>query len=252
MAAFRFLSVSILSFLLLSPLIKTVNREVEKPVIIVAQDNSQSLIIGKDSSFYRTEYKKKLQKLIDELGDKYEVRSYSFADKVKELGNTDSLKFNEKQTDISSLFDEIETRYSNRNVGAIILASDGLYNKGSNPVYTSSKIKIPVYTIALGDTTAKKDLILSKAEHNRIAYLGNKFPVEIEIDAKQFKGKTTTLTMSKGDINLFTQTVNISTDAYRTTIPVILEAKETGLQHYRIKLSPLPDEVSLANNIDPE
>lgn len=249
MAAFRFLSVSILAFLLLSPLIKSVNREVEKPVIILAQDNSQSITVGNDSNFYKTEYKNKLQKLIEELEDKYEVRSYSFADKVKELGNADSLNFREKQTDISSLFEEIETRFSNRNVGAVILATDGLYNKGSNPVYTSSGIKVPVYTIALGDTTIKKDLILSKIEHNRIAYLGNQFPLEIVIDAKQFKGKTTTLTVTKGAVNLFSQTVNINTDAYTTTIPVILDAKETGLQHYRVKLSSLPEEISLSNNI---
>jgi hypothetical protein len=248
MAAFRFLSVSILAFLLLSPLIKSVTREVEKPVIIVAQDNSQSLILGKDSAFYKNDYKTKLKKLIDELGDKYEVRSYSFGDKVKELGNPDSVNFNEKQTDISSLFGEIETRFSNRNVGAIILATDGLYNRGSNPVYTAEKIKVPVYTIALGDTTVKKDLILSKVGHNKIAYLGNKFPLEIVIDAKRFKGKTTTLTVSKGDLNLFTQAININSDAYTTTVPVYLEAKETGLQHYKVKLSSLPEEISQTNN----
>jgi hypothetical protein len=249
MASFRFISVSILALLLLSPLIKSVNREVEKPVIIIAQDNSESLIVGKDSSFYKTEYKTKLQKLIGELNNKYEVRSYTFADKISELNTTDSVKFNEKQTDISSLFDEIETRYSNRNVGALIIATDGLYNKGSNPVYTSSKVKFPVYTIALGDTTIKKDLIITKAEHNRVAYLGNQFPVSILIDAKRYKGKASTLTINKGETILFTQQVNINADAFTTTIPVILDAKETGLQHYRIKLSALPEEISTSNNV---
>ena len=162
MAAFRFISITIITFFLLSPLLKTINRTVEKPVIIVAQDNSESLVVGKDSSFYKKEYKQNLQKLVSELSDKYEVRTYSFADKINELKAIDSLKYNEKQTDISSLFDDIETRYSNRNVGAVILATDGLYNKGSNPVYSSDRIKVPVYTIALGDTTVKKDIILAK------------------------------------------------------------------------------------------
>lgn len=248
MAAFRFLSVSILAFLLLSPLLKTVNREVEKPVIIIAQDNSQSILVNKDSSFYRSEYKQKLQQLIDRLNEKYTVFSYTFADKVKELSSADSITFSEKQTDISSLFNEMETRYSNRNVGAIIIASDGLYNKGANPVYTSSKLKIPVYTIALGDTTVKKDLILSRIDHNRIAYLGNQFPLEIIIDAKQLKGKTSTLTVSKGDANLFSQVININADAFTTTVRVFLEAKETGLQHYKVKLSSLAEETSTINN----
>jgi len=249
MAVFRFSVVTILSFLLLSPLLKTVNREVEKPVIIVAQDNSESLVVGKDSAFIKKDYKQNLQKLIDELNNKYDVRLYSFADKVKELNATDSLTFNEKQTDISSMFDEIETRYSNRNIGAVILASDGLYNKGSNPVYSSDKIKVPVYTIALGDTTVKKDIVLLKVEHNRLAYLGNKFPMEIVVNAKQLQGKTTTLTIDKDEKTLFSQTINFFSDAFTTTIPVLLEAKEVGLQHYKLTLSTLPEEVNTSNNI---
>ena len=248
MATFRFFAVTVLSFLLLSPLLKSTNREVEKPIIIIAQDNSESLIVGKDSSFIKKEYKEKLQKLINDLGDKYEVRTYSFADKIKEITSSDSLKFNEKQTDFSSFFDEIETRYSNCNVGAIIVSSDGLFNKGSNPVYSSEKIKTTIYTVALGDTTVNKDIILLKTEHNRLAYLGNEFPIEIVVNAKQLKGKTTTLTVSKGEATLFNQTINLNSDAFILTIPVLLQAKEVGLQHYKVKLSTLPEEVSFANN----
>lgn len=248
MAAFRFVVVTLLCFLLLSPLLKTVNRTTEKPVVIIAQDNSESIIVGKDSGFYKKEYKQNLQKLVDVLSDKYDVRLYSFADKIKSISAIDSLSFTEKQTDISALFDEIETRYSNRNLGAIILASDGLYNKGASPVFTSDKLKIPIYAIALGDTTVKKDVILTKVEHNRLAYLGNDFPMEVVVTAKQLKGKTSTLTISKNNTTLFTQSVNFNSDAYTFTIPVLLQAKEVGLQHYKVRLTSLPEEMSLANN----
>lgn len=248
MAAFRFCVVTFLCFLLLSPLLKTINRTVEKPVIIIAQDDSESIRIGKDSVFYKDEYAPKIQKLKDILSEKYEVRIYTFGDKFKEIPYFDSLKFNEKQTDISSVFDEVETRYSNRNVGAIILASDGLYNKGSNPVFTSDKIKIPVYTIALGDTTIKKDLILTKVEHNRLAYLGNEFPLEIVVTAKQLKGKSSTLSVTKGGATFFTQQINFNSATFSITIPVLLQAKEVGLQHYKVRLSAVDDEMSISNN----
>jgi hypothetical protein len=248
MATFRFLAITLLSFLLLSPLLKTVNREVEKPVIIIAQDNSESITAGKDSAFYKSDYKKGLQKLIEQLNDKYDVRLYSFADKIKEVSTADSIAFNEKQTDISAFFDEIETRYANRNTGAIILATDGLYNKGQSPIYASGKIKTPIYTIALGDTTVKKDIVLQKVEHNRVAYLGNKFPIEVVINAKQLKGKTTTLIVAKGDATLFTQNINFGSNTFTTTIPVYLDAKETGLQRYKIKLSTLDEELNKNNN----
>jgi hypothetical protein len=248
MGALRFLSVTILSFLLLSPLIKTVKRTVEKPVVVIAQDNSESLIAGKDSVFYKKEYKEKLAKLIAELQDKYEVKTYTFADKIKDMGTTDSISFKEKQTNISQLFDELDTRYSNRNLGAVIMATDGLYNIGSNPVYTSSKIKAPVYAIALGDTTIKKDIILLKTEYNRIVYLGNDFPLEVVVNAKQLKGKSSTLTISKDNTVLFSQLITFNSDAFIQTVPVILQAKEAGLQHYKIKLSSLPEEMTVANN----
>ena len=248
MASFRFLAITLLSFLLLSPLLKTVNREVEKPIIIIAQDNSESITAGKDSTFYKNDYKKNLQKLIEQLNDKYDVHLYSFADKIKEVSTSDSIAFNEKQTDISAFFDEIETRYANRNTGAIIVASDGLYNKGQSPIYASGKIKTPIYTIALGDTTVKKDIVLQKVEHNRVAYLGNKFPIEVIINAQQLKGKTTTLTVAKGDAILFTQNINFGSNAFTTSIPVYLDAKETGLQRYKIQLSTLDEELNKNNN----
>lgn len=248
MAVFRFITITLLAFLLLSPLIKTVKRTVEKPVIVIAQDNSESLVSGKDSAFYKKQYKESLQKLVDGLSDKYDVRTFSFADKIKELTSTDSINFKDKQTNISVLFDELDTRFSNRNLGAVILATDGLYNNGSNPVYNSAKIKAPVYTIALGDTTIKKDIILLKTEHNRIVYLGNDFPLEVVINAKQLKGKSSTLTITKGTETLFTQVVNFTSDAFIQTIPVFIQAKEAGLQHYKVRLSSLPEEMTVANN----
>jgi hypothetical protein len=246
MAFFRFLVVTIIAFLLLSPLLKTELRETEKPVIVIAQDNSESIVLSKDSAFYRNEYRQKLNKLAEELGDKYEVRRYTFGDRISSESEN---RFNEKQTDISSVFEEIDTRFSNRNLGAVIIASDGLYNKGVNPVYSSSKLRVPVYTIALGDTNVKKDIVLNKVLHNRLAYLGNTFPLEVLVDARELKGKTSTLTVSKGNQTLFTQNININSSSFVQTVPVLLEAKEPGLQRYRVKLSTVPEEVNFNNNV---
>src|SRR5207244_30183 len=52
MAVLRFLLVSLLAFLLLSPLIKNISYEKEKPIVIIAQDNSESIVVNKDSAFY--------------------------------------------------------------------------------------------------------------------------------------------------------------------------------------------------------
>jgi len=65
MVVLRFLSITIISFLLLSPLIKKITETTEKSIIIIAQDNSLSVTSGKDSSFYRKDYRSKLMGLAE-------------------------------------------------------------------------------------------------------------------------------------------------------------------------------------------
>src|SRR6187431_2377496 len=56
LAVGRALLVSLLAFLLLTPLIKSFSREVEKPIVILAQDNSESIVAGGDSATIRKNY----------------------------------------------------------------------------------------------------------------------------------------------------------------------------------------------------
>ncbi|MBL7942254.1 MAG: hypothetical protein JNM00_05790, partial [Flavobacteriales bacterium] len=183
LGAFRFIVVTLLAFFLLKPLIKTLSTEKLKPVIVLAQDNSASITIGKDSAYYKGAYAEKLRALTAAFGENYDVRSYLFGDKVQE--GLDSLSYSDKITDYSSLTEEINSKFSGTNLGAVILATDGLYNRGASPVYASSSTGRPFYTIALGDTTIHRDLLIPEVLHNRIAYLGNKFPLEITVEGRK-------------------------------------------------------------------
>jgi hypothetical protein len=245
MAFLRFIAIFLIAFLLLSPLLKTITHTNEKPIIIFAQDNSQSVLLNKDSAFYKTEYKEKIEKLIDELGKKYDVKSFNFDDKVREQLQ---FEYNGKQTDISALLDEMLTRYTNRNIGAIILASDGIFNKGNNPLYVSSKLNAPLYTLALGDTSVRKDLLIQKINFNRIAYLGNSFPVEIIVNANKAKGLSAKLKITHANKEIFNKTIQFNSDQYIETINFTTLAKEAGLQRYTVTISSVNNEITLTNN----
>lgn len=243
----RFSGVAVLAFFLLKPLIRTLNLETQKPLLVVAIDNSQSLAMSADSSAYRNgQFKNELDQLIAQFGDEYEVRTYHFGSKVSE--GIDSLSFDEKLTDMSNLTEDLYSRLSGRNLGAVIVASDGLYNKGSNPVYAFKKLNVPVYSIALGDTTVRKDILIAEVANNRLAYLGNKFPVEITIQGKKAKGEKSTLTLSKQGTTLYNESIVFDGDSYSKTVQVIVEAKEIGLQRYTIGLQNVGGEVTYINN----
>jgi hypothetical protein len=246
LAAMRFGVVTLIAFFLLKPLIKTIQREVEKPIIIIAQDNSQSLSLVKDSAMYKTTYLDQLKSLKEALGEDYDVRSYSFGDQIRE--GLDSISLQEKETNFSGLLEEINTKFAGRNLGALIIGSDGIYNKGSNPIYAYNKLNAPVYTVALGDTTVRKDALIAEVAANRLAYLNNKFPISISVEGRKCAGETVQVTVSHKGNTVFSQPVTFDGNRSSKTIDLTQDAKTVGLQKYTVTISNLSGEITYANN----
>ena len=244
----RFLSVTFISMLLLSPLLKSVVTETKKPVIVLAQDQSESILADMnetESAAYQTSFKN----LKTQLSEKYDVKEYAFGETVREGIDFD---FKDKVSNISEFLKTMYDLYSNQNLGAVVLATDGIYNQGSNPVYAGTKLTAPIYSIALGDTTAKKDLVIKRVFHNKIAYLGDKFSIQIDLSAKNCTGNNTNLTISKivdGKSNRLKQIpIKINRNDFFNTQEVILDANSSGVQRYRISVNAVQGEVTTANN----
>lgn len=244
----RFLGVSLLSILLLSPLLKSLVLEVKKPVIVIAQDQSES-ILSDMTKAQKTQYQRTFEQFETELGSNYDIKKYAFGNEVKEGIN---FEFTDKVSNISEFLKYVYDLYSNQNLGAVIMASDGIYNEGSNPIYSGAKLSAPIYTVALGDTTPKKDLSLKRVFYNKIAYLGDRFSIQVDISAQNCNASNTILTISKvegGTINRLERIpVSIDKDDFFTTKEVILNADKAGVQRYRISLNEIAGEVTTVNN----
>jgi hypothetical protein len=243
--AFRLLVVSLLCFFLLNPLIKSTTSYTEKPIIIIAADNSASIIKNKDSIFYKKEFPAVLHKLSEALSDKYEVHFLKFSNEVKE---DTAIDFSGKETNISNLFAEIQNNYEGKNVGTVVLASDGLYNTGNNPVYDIDRSNYPVFTIALGDTTLQRDALIKKINHNQTAYIGNQFPVEVQLQATDLIGKEAVLSISQGGKKISEQVVKYTSTNHSAVLNFLLNADKAGLQRYEANLSVAEGEQSKTNN----
>lgn len=242
----RFFSVFILSLFILEPLIQTEDKIIEKPIIVIAQDNSESIKLSKDSIFYNNEYPKQLKLLKNNLSNNYNVETYSFGEKT-----FDSLKFNYdfKQTDISELLKNIEHKYYGRNLGGIIIASDGIINKGTNPEYNIKNIENTlVYTIAMGDTSIKKDLIINSIHNNNIAYKGNDFPVEVNLKAYNLSTEKTKISIWHNNKKINEKEIKIDKNNYSKNVKFIVPAQKSGKQKYNVKVSNIYDELTFLNN----
>lgn len=245
LAVLRFASVSLICFLLLDIFIKRVINETEKPIIIFAQDNSSSIIASKDSSFIKNSYLPGLKNFISHIQDKYEVKNYTFDSESRPSAD---YHFDGKETNMSQLFSDIENNYANKNIGAVIIASDGIYNRGTNPVYRTDRLNTPIYTIALGDTTPLKDVWIQSINHNQVAYLGNDFPIEVIVNAVDLKGKTVSLAVSQNGQSLKSQPLVLSSDNFSQASTFFIEAKTSGIQKYTVSLSVPGEDNNKQNN----
>lgn len=252
MAGVRFILVSVIAFFLLSPLVRSISREVDDPILIIAQDDSRSLISGSDSSYYVTQYPGQLRDFSNALGEKFTVHRYSFGSEVSRIEKNappeEVFGFDDERTDISRLFGNLGDIYENRNVGALVLASDGIYNSGMNPLYGMGNIRFPVYTIGLGDTTIKKDLLVADIRYNRMAYLDNSFPVEVTVLGNKADGEKARVGVYHRGSRVAYRDISFKGEAFSEKVLFTLEASEPGLRQYEIRLDELEGEVNLSNN----
>lgn len=242
----RALAITILCFLIFAPLLRLNSRELEKPIILFVQDNSESIDKNKDSSFYRNDYPKLLEELSEKLSEKFDFKQFSFS---TELEDSFQLDFKGKETDISHALNTIYDLNENLNVGAVILASDGIYNKGTNPLYLNRNFNAPVYTVALGDTTLQKDILIKQVQHNQLAYLNNTFPVNVVIQANKLKGAQSRVTIKKGNETLAQQDITVTDDSYLNTFSFQLKASQVGIQKLNISVKRIDGEFTYNNNI---
>lgn len=241
MFSFRFLSVSIISFLLLSPFLKNIGRTVEKPIIIYAQDNSESV---KSDKAVTEIFSDRIKDFFQNNPD-YNFKIFTFGQDVLQ---TDSFTFKDKETDISQIISDIKNRFYNQNTGALILVSDGIFNKGYNPVNEIKNTNFPIYTIALGDTNIRKDLVIKEIKHNKTAFVNSKFPLQIKINADKLKGKSSEIKVYDNNTLIYNQKISITSNSFYKSYDIKIKADKPGFHKIKVVLQGVEDEINYENN----
>ena len=249
MYIFRGIAIALIAFLLLAPMLRLTVKQTEKPIIVVGFDNTESIISIPDSNFYTTTFIANYKNFVQHLQKNYDVVSYTIGANVAQNHDNSALNFSEKSTHLAALFEEINSYYTNRNIGAVVLFTDGIFNEGANPLYLAEKQKAPVYTVGMGNPEAQPDLFISNIVYNKQTFIGNLFPVEIKVAATQLAGKNTTLTLSDGTQDIFTKNISIAGNQFFETVRLTLTAEEKGIHRYQVSLTPIENEISTKNNI---
>ncbi|MBU2559173.1 MAG: hypothetical protein KJ578_15445 [Bacteroidetes bacterium] len=243
--AMRFFSLVIIGLLLLKPYMMQQTTLKEPPVVAVVHDNSASITMSNDSALYGTGYLLKYDSLLNQLSKSFQTDTYLFGSVFSAGKNPD---FADAQTDFSAMFDALNQIYYKRNLGAVILLSDGIYNAGFQPEMAASGFPFVVHSVVLGDTAVYPDLSVYDVRYNRKALVNTVFPVEVTVRAQQAFGENMKINLLIDGEPLETKTVAVSSNQFSATLNFLVEADSPGLKNLKINIAYVDGEVNATNN----
>lgn len=238
--SFRTVVAFFIAFLLLGPIVKQVNNLFEKPVFIVVRDNSASILEASDSTTLNqlSSNVTGLKSLLDEKG--YEAF-------VQDLDGVENevVTYSGSKSDLNGALKRISNRYEGKNIGGVLLVSDGIYNSGLSPLY--SNYNFPIHTVGIGDTSERADIAIKNVAYNKIAYQGNKFPLRAEVQIKNLDRRSINVTLSRKGRVIEKQTKN-TTGNDLVSFDFQPLADEQGIQRYDLQVDIDTKEYNSRNN----
>ncbi len=232
--------------LLLNPYFYSSKQVERKPGLAVFLDNSESVGIQKGDYQGLESYNQLLETLDFANQTRADVSFYSMGERIADI-HPDSIMATENQTNLSQpVTSVLEMK---EEVQAAVIISDGIITYGRNPAVDASGSVIPIYTIAIGDTSTVRDISVANVLTNSTGYTNTKHAIEAELSQSGYANNTVTVSLKAEGETLQSKQITFDTDRQIKKVQFELEATETGLKQYEITAEPLPGEWTEENNI---
>ena len=238
----RFVTIFSMLLLLINPKFEKVTYYNEKPHLVLAVDNSESVSYLKHDKSVKTVLE--TIRSHEALNAKFDIDYYSFG---KTLQSLDTVTFTDKQTDITSVFKNNSQVYK-ASTAPMVLITDGNQTFGSDYEFASQKYEHPVFPIILGDTVRYADIKLQQLNVNKYAFLKNKFPIEVIATYNGDTAVNSELKVTSGNTVVFRKVLKFSKTDNSQVVQFTLPANRVGVRSYRASIAPLTAEKNTLNN----
>ena len=241
--ALRSLAFALLLFVLLAPLIPFKNKTLVKPLIAVLSDNSSSMLSEQEIEQVQaitTNLNEQLARLSE-----VEQANYVFDGNLR---NTD-LDFKGAETNLAQALRQVYNTQDKDRLAAVILVSDGIYNRGENPLYVAEEALIPVFSLGVGDSALQRDLSIYAINAPRFAYQGDDVIIEVTVKATALAGEKTTISLLQNKKVVSKKDLAIPSQKFVETINFSINAEKPGLYAYDIEIAANAAEKNTSNNL---
>lgn len=205
----RAIVVAIVVMLFINPYIKQKTAKIENPIIVFAKDNSESM----------TEYPTSVDSVMHILEKNYDVEYYGFGDQY---------------TNISSALSTISRQYYKKNVGAVVLISDGIVNQGVNPELNVESYPFPIYSVTLGDTVSYPSMTINDVKYNKTVPANMLFPLRVTANALNYKGESMNVIVKIDGNEVENVTAPVTSNRFSKTLDFNIDSGEEGTKQVDI------------------
>lgn len=237
----RWFGLVCLGILLLKPSIVDRSLDEERPVIFWLQDESESLVNHSDSAEYLQNYFSWKESSIAALEEQYDVVGFGFDERVHPAQDN----FKGTQSAPGVALEEMMIRAEGRNVAGVVLATDGIANAGVS-LNAQLRSVVPIYSLALGDSTHYPDLRIVEVRNNPVAFVGNTTPIIAQLEIEALSTDRTKVDLFKNGEKI--QSIYTSFNNGFAQAKFEIEADTAGIENFEIRVPVVGGERNSENN----
>jgi len=254
--ALRVAALLLLIAALLEPVLALTRTVTERPVVALLLDSSKSMAIADGTGGARRgdEAVALLNEVVlPRLARDSELEAFSFSAATEELPTergavTRAPSFDGGVTDIAQAFEFVSKRMAERNLTAVVIATDGADNRGAGPYEAAASLGVPVFVLGVGSAEPGTDIAIEDAVTNRISYAGESVPVEVTVSSAGYGGAETVVELREGGVLLDSRRIELSGTGEEATVTFRVTPTEPGVHRYVVSVPQAAGELSTANN----
>jgi len=256
LAILRSAAFALLFLALLEPVIALTRVISERPVIAVLLDGSRSMAIADGTGGARRgdEALTLLNEIVlPRVAREGELHAYAFSSGLAPLdverGTIDGPAPKDgESTDIAKAFAALGREFSGRNLGAVVVASDGANNRGVSPHEAALALDVPIYVLGVGRSEPQADIAVREVVTNRISYAGEVLPIQVRVSSAGYGGSETTLELSEDGELLDSSPIRLSDTGEEIEVTFKVVPATPGVHRYTVSVPQAPGELTTTNN----
>ena len=177
------------------------------------------------------------------------IEVFSFGETVSPLsGSPLGMGVNESSTNLSAVLASSSEVAGDEELNGVIIVSDGQSTVGADPVSSAGGVKVPVYTVGIGEPLRMVDVRINSVKVPIVAVRGEMVSAEVTIESFGEIDQRVHISLEKGGALLGTQIVAPGGKGSSQIVRFQFEADQVGNEEYVIQVSSVKDEININNN----